>query len=153
MTKKNLTSRYALHQLAYWAASAGIMSFATAFLLSKGFPASRVGLLMASASILSGITQPALASLADRAETCILPKLTGALTGVSILAFALLLIDGLPAGIFAGLYLLGVWSFDAMVPLMNAFSVYYNERGMTINYGLGRAAGSMAYAVSALGLG
>ena len=31
--KSNLTLRYSLHQFAYWAASAGIISFATTFLL------------------------------------------------------------------------------------------------------------------------
>ena len=29
MNKTSLTIRYALHQLAYWAAAAGVMSFAT----------------------------------------------------------------------------------------------------------------------------
>ena len=37
MMKKNLTPNYTLHQIAYWAAAAGLMSFATAFLLEKGF--------------------------------------------------------------------------------------------------------------------
>ena len=58
--KRNLTFRYSLHQFAYWAASAGILTFATTFLLAKGFPASQVGVLMACGSILSGITQPLL---------------------------------------------------------------------------------------------
>ena len=33
--KKSLTVRYMLHQMAYWAAAAGVMSFASAFLLAK----------------------------------------------------------------------------------------------------------------------
>ena len=70
--KKNLTLRYCLHQCAYWAASAGILSFATAFFLEKGFPASNVGLLLACGSVLPGATQPALAERADRARSCIL---------------------------------------------------------------------------------
>lgn len=36
--KKNLTLPYSLHQMAYWATAAGIISFATAFLLEKGSP-------------------------------------------------------------------------------------------------------------------
>ena len=35
--KKNLTLRYTVQQCAYWAAAAGVVSFATAFLLEKGF--------------------------------------------------------------------------------------------------------------------
>ena len=120
---KNLTLRYSIHQFAYWAASAGIISFATAFLLEKGFPASQVGLLMACASILSGITQPLLASLADRATSCILSPLMIGLCSVSTTAFGLLLLDVLSPALFAALYLLGVWSFDSMIPLMNSTSL------------------------------
>lgn len=66
--KKTLTLRYSLHQCAYWAAAAGIMTFATTFLLAKNFPASQVGVLMACGSVLSGVTQPLLAARADRAQ-------------------------------------------------------------------------------------
>ena len=37
--KKTLTLQYVLQQIAFWAAAAGIVSFATAFLLEKGFSA------------------------------------------------------------------------------------------------------------------
>ena len=151
--KKSLTPRYCLHQCAYWAASAGIITFATTFLLQKGFPASQVGLLMACGSVLSGVTQPVLAERADRSETSVLIPMIVALTGISSLAFALLLLDFLPANLFALLYLLGVWAFDAQIPLLNSISVYYNELGRPINYGLGRGVGSFAYSIAALALG
>ena len=151
--KKSLTFRYCLHQCAYWAAAAGILTFATTFLLAKGFPASQVGILMGCGSILSGITQPLLASHADRSENCILVPLIVGLTAVSSVCFALLLLPFLPSTIFGLLYLVGVWSFDAMIPLLNSISVYYNEQGRPINYGLGRGVGSFAYSMAALGLG
>ena len=151
--KRNLTFRYSLHQCAYWAASAGILTFATTFLLAKGFPASRVGVLMACGSILSCITQPFLASRADRSERCILIPLIAGLSAISAGCFAMLLLPFLPSALFGVLYLLGVWSFDAMVPLLNSISVYYNDRGCSINYGLGRGVGSFAYSLAALGLG
>ena len=151
--KRNLTVRYSLHQFAYWAASAGIISFATTFLLEKGFPSSRVGLLMACASLLSGVTQPNLAAVADRAKNCILSPLIIALTAICTLCFALLLLEGLPAGVFALLYLAGVWSFDSMIPLLNSLHVHYSGQGYHINYGLARGVGSLSYSLSALALG
>ena len=51
--KKNLTFRYTCQQCAYWAAAAGVVSFATAFLLEKGFAASYIGILLASGNLLS----------------------------------------------------------------------------------------------------
>ena len=151
--KGNLTLRYCLHQCAYWAAAAGILTFATTFLLAKGFPASQVGVLMACGSILSCITQPLLASHADRSETCILVPLIVGLTAISSACFALLLLPSLPSALFGLLYLMGVWSFDAMIPLLNSVSVYYNDHDHPINYGLGRGVGSFAYSLAALGLG
>ena len=151
--KRNLTIRYSLHQFAYWAASAGIISFATTFLLEKGFPSSRVGLLMACASLLSGVTQPNLAAVADRAKNCILSPLIIGLTAICTLCFALLLLEGLPAGVFALLYLAGVWSFDSMIPLLNSLHVHYSGQGYRINYGLARGVGSLSYSLSALALG
>ena len=151
--KQNLSLRYSLHQCAYWAAAAGIITFATTFLLAKDFPASQIGVLMACGSILSGITQPLLAARADRSEKCILVPLIAGLTGISTGCFALLLLPFLPRPLFGLLYLLGIWSFDAMIPLLNSISVYYNEHGRPINYGLGRGVGSFAYSLAALGLG
>ena len=51
--KKTLTARYLLHQMTYWAASAGIVSFAATFLLDKGLAAALVGTLLASGNLLS----------------------------------------------------------------------------------------------------
>ncbi|MBQ5754435.1 MAG: MFS transporter, partial [Oscillospiraceae bacterium] len=155
--KKNLTLPYSLHQLAYWAAAAGVMSFAAAFLLEKGFAASQVGVLLACGSVLSGITQPLLAGFADKAQArtgkSILIPMILALTGLSASAFALLLFGGLPRLFFGFLYLVGVWSFDAMMPLLNAIIVYYSGFSYTLNYPLARGVGSLAYSFAALGLG
>ena len=151
--KRNLTLHYCLHQSAYWAAAAGIMSFATTFLLEKGFPASQVGLLLGCGSVLSGVTQPALATLADRAKKSVLVPLVVALSALTTLAFGILLLDDLPPALFGLFYFLGVWTFDAMMPLLNSISVYYNNRGCPINYGLSRGVGSFAFSIAALFLG
>ena len=151
--KKSLTIHYCIHQIAYWAAAAGIMSFATAFLFEKGFPASQVGVLLGCGSILSGVTQPALATMADRARKNILIPMIVALSALTTLLFGVLLLDVLPSGLFGLIYLLGVWTFDAMMPLLNSISVYYNDRGRPVNYGLSRGVGSFAFSLAALYLG
>ena len=48
IVKKSLTFRYSLHQMAYWAAVAGVVSFASAYLLARGFTAGQVGVLLAA---------------------------------------------------------------------------------------------------------
>ena len=152
MNKTSLTIRYALHQLAYWAAAAGVMSFATTYLLSRGFPATQVGTIMALGAILSCLTQPVLAQRADRSPRLLFPLIVG-LTVLSGGCFACVLLPVLPRPLFALLYLLGVWAFDAMMPLLNAVCVRFIALGCAINYGVCRAAGALSFAVAALGIG
>lgn len=151
--KKSLTFQYTFHQMAYWATAAGVVSFATAFLLQKGFAASTVGILLASGNLLSCVFQPILADRADRIGGNVLKWLTAGLTLISALCFASIQLLPFPETAFGMLYLLGVFAFDAMNPLMNALNVSYMTNGYCINYGLSRGLGSLAYAFAALGIG
>ena len=151
--KKSLTFQYTFHQMAYWATAAGVVSFATAFLLQQGFAASTVGILLASGNLLSCGFQPVLASWADRTGGNVLKWLTLVLTLISAACFASIQLLPLPETLFGLLYLLGVFAFDAMNPLMNALNVSYMTNGYSINYGLSRGLGSLAYAFAALGIG
>ena len=118
---KNLTRRYLLHQMTYWAASAGIVSFAATFLLDKGFPAAQVGILLASGNLLSCSFQPVLADFADRVGGNVLKWLTVLLTGLSITCFVTVKFIAFPGLLLGAMYLLGIFFFDSMMPLMNAF--------------------------------
>ena len=142
-----------MQQCAYWAAAAGVVSFATAFLLEKGFAASQIGILLASGNLLSCGAQPVLAAWADRIGGNIIKWFIAALTAVSMLCFASIELLPLSGLLYGLIYLLGVFAFDAMNPLLNAVSVSYNHSGYKINYGVGRGIGSFAYAVSALVIG
>ena len=144
---------YALHQMAYWATAAGIVSFAAAFLLGKGFEASTVGILLACGNLLSCAIQPLLAGWADRRGGSSIKYLTVVLTMVSAACFSSLLLLPADRVLFGFLYLMGVFSFDAMNPLMNAIHVAYASEGYRINYGIGRGLGSLAYSFAALGIG
>ena len=151
--KKQLTTRYSIHQMAYWMAAAGVISFASAFLLQKGFAAAQVGILLSSGNLLSFALQPLLAARADRIGGNILKQLTAALTALCMLCFLALLFLPLPQWLFGLVYLLGIFTLDSMVPLLNSICVSYNAQGYYINYGLGRGVGSLAYSVAALGIG
>lgn len=151
--KKNLTLRYTCQQCAYWAAAAGVVSFATAFLLEQGFAPAHIGLLLACGNLLSCAAQPMLASIADRIGGNIVKWFIAGLTAVSMTCFVSIMVLTLSGVLYGVIYLLGVFAFDAMNPLLNAVSVSYNRAGYKINYGMGRGIGSFAYAVSALVIG
>ncbi|MBQ2960265.1 MAG: MFS transporter [Oscillospiraceae bacterium] len=150
---KNLTAHYTLQQIAYWAAAAGLISFATAFLLEKGFAPSQVGILLASGNLLSCAFQPLLAQRADRIGGNILNRLTLLLTGLCITFLCVVQFAAVPQWLYGLCYLLAVFSFDAMMPLLNSVCVAYKRQGNRINYGFGRGIGSLAYSFAALGIG
>ena len=150
---KNLTPNYTLHQVTYWAAAAGLMSFATAFLLAKGFSASQVGILLACGNLLSCAFQPLLAARADRIGGNILKRLCIILSLLSFAFLCAIQFCPLPRRVFGFAYLMAVFCFDAMMPLLNSICVAYNSKGMRINYGFGRGIGSLAFAFASLGIG
>lgn len=150
---KNLTLRYSITQFTYWAASSGAAAFATTYLLNKGVPSGTVGLLLAMAGLLSCFTQPVLASLTDKAEQFVLTKMLFLLSAVCCVCFSLQLVSRLPLIVVAALYMVGVWSSDVMIPLLNALSVACNGAGFSINYGAARGIGSAATAISSLVIG
>ena len=142
-----------MHQVTYWAAAAGVVSFATAFLLGKGFAPATVGTMLAVGNLLSCAAQPLLANFADRTGGNVLKWMTAALTAVCILCFGVVQVLPLSRFLFGAVYLLGVFALDAMMPLMNALSVSYLENGYRLNYGLSRGIGSLGYSLSALLIG
>lgn len=153
MKKPSVAVRYTVHQVTFWASAAGVVSFATAYLLGKGFAPAVVGTLLAAGNLLSCAAQPLLANFADRVGGNVLKWMTAALTGLCILCFGFVQMLQLPGAVFGGVYLLGVFFLDAMMPLVNAISVAYSERGYRINYGLSRGIGSLGYSVAALVIG
>ena len=120
--KQNLTVRYSVVQFSYWAAAMGAASFVTTYLLERGLSSGLIGVLLAVSGILVCLTQPFMASYADRSPKYILPQLILLLSGLCILCFALQLIPGIPVLAAGILYILGMWSSDAIHSLLNALT-------------------------------
>ena len=150
---KNLTLRYSATQFTYWAASSGAASFATTYLLTKGISSGTVGILLASAGLLSCLTQPFLASIADNSKRFLLVKMLLIMSTLCCICFSVQLIPQFPLLLIGIFYMIGIWSSDAMHPLLNALSVAYQQAGFSINYGASRGIGSAATAISSLTLG
>ena len=150
---KNQTMRYSATQFTFWAASTGAASFAATYLLGQGVASETVGLLLAAAGLLSCLTQPILAGMADRAERFVLRKVMLAMSLVCVLCFAAQLFPGIPVGFVSLFYMAGIWCSDAMVPMLNALYISYTQAGYPIHYGAARGVGSMASALSSLTVG
>ena len=149
----NLTYRYSVIQFTHWASSTGAAAFATTYLLNKGVSSGIVGSLLAIAGLCSCLSQPVLASFADRAEKFVLTRMLLIISALCSVCFVLQLLPGVPVMLAAVLYMLVIWSSDVMVPLLNAVSVAYNNAGYSVDYGAARGIGAVASAVSSLVIG
>ena len=123
----NLTLRYSITQFTYWAASTGAASFAAIYLLNKGMPSAVVGTLLAISGILSCISQPFLASAADRAEKFMLKKMLLSISALCMICYGLQLVPQIPLLAAGVIYVTSLCASDACVPLLNALSVAYNQ--------------------------
>lgn len=150
---RSLTAKYALHQSFFWMAYCGVFSFAAAFLLAKGFTTAETGIILALANLLSCLLQPMVASFADRSARLSLTQIIALFTVGSAAALAVLHLVPVPPLVYAALFLASGLLLDAMQSLLNALSVFFSDRGRTINFGVGRGLGSLAFAAASIGIG
>lgn len=142
---KNLTASYAVIQGLYWMYFAAIMSFSGFFLLSGGFSNTQIGILAAIAGLLSAILQPVLAGYADQPQSPSLKRLIQLLYLLQlILVIGLFFSHSL---ILTGLlYGSSIALLQLMTPFINSLGMESINQGHSLNFGLARGMGSVAYA-------
>jgi len=142
-----LTAKYAGIQGMYYGSMAPVAAFASAFLLFRGFSNSEIGVVTALGSIGAAILQMAFGSfvgsgrkLSVRAMTSILLV---SLLGLSLVLCAGLLGTGPTMAVYVSVLVLAL----ALQPLVSSMNFSFQNRGVTINFGIARAAGSITYAI------
>lgn len=151
--KSSTTIRYAGAHGFYWAAACSIVSFAAVYLQLKGFDAAEVGILLSLATIASAVFQPILASAADRSRRWSLRSYLTVLVLLLLAALAFLLFGRLKGMILLLFFFLASVLLHLLEPLLNAVAGYYFNHGISLDFGVSRAAGSLFFAVSSLLLG
>jgi PPP family 3-phenylpropionic acid transporter len=145
--KKMLNISYGAIQGTYWMYYGAIMSFASVFLLGKKYTNSEIGIILAAASILAVFLQPLLADAADKAKKVSLTDITGIISIGLFAATASFYIFTSKTLILSVIFvLLGAW-LTSLQPLINSMAFYLSKSGHTINFGVTRSGGSVAYAV------
>lgn len=147
------TVRYGLVQAAYWSGFCMIILFASAYLLDAGLSNAHIGIVIAAGGALSAVLQPVVAGAADRSRRIPLRVWAAGLGTVIAAVAAILLVPGLHwllTGVFFGLLILTV---QLLQPLINALGMAAMARGVPVNFGVARAAGSGAFALVSVGAG
>lgn len=144
--KKLLNLAYGTIQGTYWMYFGAILSFASVFLLDKGYTNSEIGIILAAANILAVILQPLLADLADRCRKASLIGITGIIAAGLVMATASLYLFSSKSLILSVVFIMiGAW-LSSLQPLINSMAFYLSRSGHPINFGVTRSGGSVAYA-------
>ena len=142
-----LTIKYAALQGNYWMLFGSVFTFIAVFLLSRGFSAGGVGVLMALGNITGAVLQPWIAAVADKSEKYTLKQMMMCITVLGIIpAAALALVPG-SRYLAAGLLMVVMAVVSVQQPLVNAVNGYYLSRGKSMNFGIARGTGSLGFAV------
>ncbi len=157
MTKPNLNQRftrqYAAIQGCYWMACCAAISYASIYLLDKGYSNSQIGLIMAISNILAVVLQPLAASFADRHKKIELRSVLTVLSTSIILAAVIFVFILSQSFVLSALLVFIITMIIVIQPLMNSLSVAYEDSQIYINFGFARGIGSIAYAVLSTSLG
>lgn len=144
---KTLNSSYGVIFGTYWVIYAVIGSFASVFMLAKGYTNSEIGITLAAANVLAVVLQPLIADFADRSKKLGVIGVTEIMT-VSMMIFLV--------GMFAFkggtvalcvVFVLLIGFHTVLQPFFNAMAFKLEQCGVTINYGIARSVGSLAYSI------
>lgn len=149
----NRTIGYIAMQGTYWCAYALAYSFASVFLLSEGYSSTKTGIILAVGNLLTLVLQPVLASYLDKTKKITVRQtllLLTVLTTVFLICIIFIPDAVIPLGVTFSLMIV---SLLLMQSLMSSLCFEYENMGYTINFGLARGSGSLAYAITSFLMG
>lgn len=145
--KKILNAEYGGIHATYWMAYAVITSFASAFLLDRGYSNSEIGLILAVGSVVAVFLQPFMADIADRSKKVSLIGITQIVTVVIALLMLMCFVMRRASIALSIVFVMMVAWHTALQPLFNSLAFKLEESGHKINFGVTRAMGSLAYSI------
>lgn len=148
-----LTGVFGLVQASFWMSLCLSISFAAVHLKALGFSNAELGLVMAAGNVLGSLAGPVLTALAERRPRLSAARLNRPLFALRVLALLGLLLfaaHDLPSAVLYALYI------AVMMPVNSLnlkFCVDAEQRSLRLDYGVARAAGSLAYVLLSVALG
>lgn len=148
-----LNAAYGGVHATYWMIYCVIVSFASAFLLERGYNNTQIGVILAAANVVSVVIQPFLADLADRSQRVSLIGVTEIADIFIGITLACCMLFPKACLALSVLYVLIIACHTALQPLFNSLAFRLGESGHSINFGVTRAAGSLFYAILCAAMG
>jgi len=145
--EKRLNVSYACIQATYWMVYAVVGSFASVFLLARGYSNSEIGVILAVANVVAVVLQPIIADFADRSKKISLVGLIQLMAIVMMLFMVGLFIFQRKSIALSVIFLMLLAWHTSLQPLINSLNFKLEESGAKINFGVCRSMGSLAYSI------
>lgn len=142
-----LNFEYSSLQGTYWMYYGAIYSFASAFLLSRNFSNSQIGLILALANILGLPAITFFSNLADKTGLHGTLKIGIGVSIVTALLTSALVIKSLQLVLIAILFISAVSIQTALQPLISALSFKLSDDSTHVSFGFARSMGSLSYSI------
>lgn len=145
--EKRLNVSYAGIQATYWMVYAVVGSFASVFLLARGYSNSEIGVILAVANVVAVVLQPMVADFADRSKKISLVGLIELMTIVMLVFMVGLFVFQQKSLALSVIFLMLLAWHTSLQPLINSLNFKLEESGLKINFGVARSMGSLAYSI------
>lgn len=120
-------------------------SFASVFMLAKGYDNVHIGMTLAAANLLALALQPYVADHMDRAKGIRLIDAAAWMTLIMMIAAVGLFIFGDGSFMLAAILAFVLAVHALAQPLLNSLGFRLSESGANVSFGIGRAGGSLGY--------
>lgn len=151
--KNSLKQQLNLLQGMYWVAFCSISGFATVFLLTKGLSSSTIGIIIASASLISVVAQFATGFILDHFVALTVKKLLNLYAGATAVLNVLILLVQSNTAVVALLYCISLVFLFNIQPLITTLVYQYINSGLQTSFSFSRGIGSLSYALTSFFLG
>lgn len=145
MTKRNAQGYYTAIQMMYWGIYGLIYSFASIYLLSKGFANAQIGLVLGGAHLLSTLMQPTVAAVVERTGAKLLHAVVALMGFIAVMGLALYALN-LPLIVAAVCFMCTLATISAVQSSISALIQSFEAADMPVNFGFSRGFGSLTYA-------
>ena len=137
----------------YWMIYGIVSSFASVFLLGRGYLNTEIGVILAVANVVAVVIQPLAADLADRSKRVSTIGISQIMTiMMMVMTVGLFALRGKSMALSVIFILLIAWH-TAVQPLINSLSFKLSDSGVHINFGMARSVGALSYSVLCAVLG
>ena len=151
--EKRFNLQYAGIHGTYWLYYGVICSFASVFLLDRGYSNTEIGIILAVGNIFAVLLQPIMGDLADRSRRISFFGFMEIMTALLMVLTVFLLVLQKKSGLLMFVYVMAFGWMNIVQPFCNAMNRKLSETGVYINFGACRAIGSLTYSIMCFFLG